>query len=147
MRCGAVRFSPDLCMHLHLIVRFSYYTHLHLHLLRSVLARWGAVRCGSCGCVGEAYTPTYIPKIHLVNTQCGTQHTLVQSNPIQSNPQNLGYQRQHSNAVWLRALQYNLRPNEDIKNLSGQIVLRIMWIELDKCVLCGHMLSRTLSVY
>jgi hypothetical protein len=40
VRCGAV-FSGFL--HLHLIVRFSYYTHLHLHLLRSVLAVWCGV--------------------------------------------------------------------------------------------------------
>ena len=38
MRCGAV-FSGF--MHLHLIVRFSYYMHLHLHLLRSVLTWCG----------------------------------------------------------------------------------------------------------
>ncbi len=47
-------------MHLHLIVWFSYYTHVHLHLLRSVLALCVSVRCGSCsffGCVSEAYTP------------------------------------------------------------------------------------------
>jgi hypothetical protein len=43
VRCGVV-FSGF--MHLHLIVRFSYYTHLHLHLLRSVLARCGSVWCG-----------------------------------------------------------------------------------------------------
>ena len=36
MNCGAV-FSGF--MYLHFIVRFSYYTHLHLHLLRSVLAQ------------------------------------------------------------------------------------------------------------
>ena len=55
MRCGAV-FSWF--MDLHLIVRFSYYTHLylHLHLLRLVLARWGVVWCGFCSCVGEVYT-------------------------------------------------------------------------------------------
>jgi hypothetical protein len=49
-------------MNLHLIVRFSYYTHLHLHLFRSVLAWCGSVRYGSCGfldCVGEVYTPSY----------------------------------------------------------------------------------------
>jgi hypothetical protein len=43
VRCGAV-FSGFI--HLHLIVRFFYYMHLHLHLLRSVLARCGAVWCG-----------------------------------------------------------------------------------------------------
>ena len=40
-------------MHLHLIVWFSYYTHLHLHLLRSVLTWCGA--CGFLGCVGITY--------------------------------------------------------------------------------------------
>ncbi len=42
-------------MNLYLIVRFSYYTHLHLHLLRSVV-----MQCGSysfIGYVGETYTP------------------------------------------------------------------------------------------
>ena len=36
-------------MHLHLIVRFSYYAHLHLHLhlLRSVLARCSSVWYGA----------------------------------------------------------------------------------------------------
>ena len=43
MKCSAV-FSGFI--HLHLIVRFSYYTHMHLHLLRSVLAWCGLVRCG-----------------------------------------------------------------------------------------------------
>jgi hypothetical protein len=57
VRCNAV-FSGF--MHLHLIVQFSYYTQVHLHLLRSILARCVSVRCGSCGFfgyVGEAYTP------------------------------------------------------------------------------------------
>ena len=34
-------------MHLHLIVRFSYYLHLHLQLLKSVLTQCGAVWCGA----------------------------------------------------------------------------------------------------
>jgi uncharacterized protein YwgA len=44
VRRGAVFFG---FMHLHLIVQFFYYMHLHLHLLRSVLARCGAVWYGA----------------------------------------------------------------------------------------------------
>jgi hypothetical protein len=44
VRCGAVFFG---FMYLHLIVRFSYHTNLHLHLLRSVLAWCGVVQFGA----------------------------------------------------------------------------------------------------
>ena len=54
MRCGTI-FSGFL--HLHLIVWFFYYMHLRLHLLRSVLAQWNVVQCGSFDFVGKAYTP------------------------------------------------------------------------------------------
>lgn len=48
----------------------------------------------------------------------------------------------------LGALEHNVGPDEDVKDLRGEIVITwIVWIGLDKCVLFGHSLSPTLGDY
>ena len=56
MRRGAVSSG---FMHLHFIMWFSYYTYQHLHLLRSVLARCGAV-LASFSVVSVKLTPLLV---------------------------------------------------------------------------------------
>lgn len=48
----------------------------------------------------------------------------------------------------LGALEHNVGPDEDVKDLRGEIVITwIVWIGLDKGVLFGHILSPTLGDY